>query len=178
MKKSIEKWNDTSSDKFKIKILKGILNKDELGKPFIEYITDITFNTQNWRINKKFNQFANLHKSLKNTFPDMKFPESASIFSKILEVSNNNFHENKIKQLEKYLKDISEIPFINKSKQFRKFFDFDEYYDETSDNKDKILIDDQNPEEVIQDSVEKEGSEKSTNDRESAKKKLTFISMI
>lgn len=185
MKNSIEKWSDTITDKFKIKILKGLLNKDELGKPYIEYITDITYNTQNWRVNKKFNQFANLHKSLKNSFPDLKFPESSNLFSKISEVSNNNFHENKIKQLEKYLKDISEIPQINKSKPFRKFIDFEEYYDESGEVKEKI----QNEEVSVNDDslgaiqdTEKDISLYDRNDEEknseSGKKKLTLISKL
>ena len=71
---------------------------------------------------------------------DIKFPESSVIFSKIhlnggetnsnnySSSSNNsgNFHENKIKFLEKYLKDISEIEVINKTRIFRRFFDFPE----------------------------------------------------
>lgn len=43
---------------------------------------------------------------------------------------SNNYHENKIKLLEKYLKDISDIGIVNKSKPFRKFFDFEDYIDE------------------------------------------------
>lgn len=111
------------TDKLKIKILKGILSKDELGKPYIEYITEVSFNTQIWKVNRKFNQFANLHKSLKSLMgEDFKFPESSNIFTKIVE--NNNFHENKIKYLEAYVREISEIPVISNSKIFKKFFDF------------------------------------------------------
>ena len=93
-------------DKLKIKILKGILNKDELGKPYIEYIIEITYNNQSWRVNKKFNQFGNLHKTLKSLFSEIKLPESSNIFSKINMggKDTNNYHENKIKQIEKYLK--------------------------------------------------------------------------
>ncbi len=110
--------------------MKGILNKDELGKPFIEYISEVSYNTQFWRVNKKFNQFVNFHKSLKNMMgSDFKFPESTKIFIKIGE--NTNFHENKIKQLETYIREISDIPLILNSRIFRKFFEFhlntDEY---------------------------------------------------
>lgn len=99
------------------------MSKDELGKPYIEYITEISFNTQIWKVNRKFNQFANLHKSLKSLMgDDFKFPESSNIFTKIVE--NSNFHENKIKYLEAYVREISEIPVISNSKIFRKFFDF------------------------------------------------------
>jgi len=111
------------NDKLKIKILKGVLNKDELGKPCIDYITEVNYNTQMWRINRKFNQFANLHKSLRNLMgEDFKFPDSSNIFIKIVE--NSNFHENKIKYLEAYVREISDIPVISNSKIFRRFFDF------------------------------------------------------
>jgi len=125
-----------------MKILKGVLNKDHLGKPYIEYVIEIAYNSEIWRVNRKFNQIANLHKTLKNYLSDIKFPESSVIFSKIhlnggetnsnipnySSSSNNssNFHENKIKFLEKYLKDISEIEVINKTRIFRRFFDFPE----------------------------------------------------
>ena len=55
-------------NKLKIKILKGWVKKDELGKPYLEYIIDIYYDTQNWRISKKFNQFSSLFKTLKNQF--------------------------------------------------------------------------------------------------------------
>lgn len=133
MKKSIDNFSKNNNEKLKIKILKGILNKDELGKPFIEYITDITYNTHNWRVNKKFNQFANLHKTLKSLFKtgEFKLPDSSAMFNVPLNnESSNNFHENKIKLLEKYLNDISDIGAINKSKPFRKFFEFEEHVDD------------------------------------------------
>jgi hypothetical protein len=144
MKRSIENFKNKQPDKIKIKILKGILNKDELGKPFIEYIIDISYNSQNWRVNKKFNAFSNLHKTLKSLFKDnseIKMPESSSIFSNLnINDSNSTFHENKIKILESYLKEISEIGVINKSKPFRKFFEFDEYYDEDNNKPHEIEI--------------------------------------
>ena len=119
------------SDKLKIKILKGVLNKDELGKPFIEYITEISYDTQNWRVMKKFNQYANFHKSLKNIMgEEFKFPEAANIFIKISADNNNNFHENKIKQLEAYLRELCNIPIISNSKIFKKFFEFHLHVDE------------------------------------------------
>jgi len=130
------------NEKLKIKILKGVLNKDELGKPFIEYITEVSYNSQIWRANRKFNQFANLHKSLINLMgEDFKFPDSSNIFVKLVE--NNNFHENKIKQLEAYIREISDIPDIVNSKIFRKFFDFhcnteENHFEENFDSTDNF----------------------------------------
>ena len=55
-------------EKLRIKILKGKVKQDELGKPFLEYIIDVNCDTQNWRLNKRFNQFSNLYKTLKNLY--------------------------------------------------------------------------------------------------------------
>ena len=68
-------------EKLKIKILKEILKNDELGKPYLEYIIDINYNTQNWRINKRFNQFAQLYKTIKSLFKGViQMPVSSNIF--------------------------------------------------------------------------------------------------
>ena len=122
-------------ERLKIKILKGRVKQDELGKPFLEYIIEINYDTQNWRISKRFNQFANLFKTLKNLFKGViQMPASANIF---INFGNNNnfgsFHENKIIQLEKFLKDLSEINILNTSKPFRKFLEFEQYVDEEND---------------------------------------------
>ncbi len=107
-----------------------------MGKPFLEYIIDVNYDTQNWRINKKFSQFANLFKTLKNLYKGViQMPPSSNIF---VNFGNNNnsfgsFHENKIIQLEKFLKDLSEINNLNTSKPFRKFLEFDQYVDEDNE---------------------------------------------
>ena len=125
-----------SPEKLKIKILKGKVKQDELGKPFLEYIIDVNYDTQNWRINRRFNQFSNLFKTLKNLYrgTGIQMPQSSNIF---INFGNNSqfstFHENKIIQLEKFLKDLSEINMINTSKPFRKFLEFEQYVDEDSE---------------------------------------------
>jgi hypothetical protein len=141
-------------DKFKVKIVKGRVKLDELGKPFLEYIIDINYDTQSWRINKKFNQFSNLFKTLKNMFKGViQMPKSSNIF---INFGNNNslvsFHENKIFQLEKFLKDLSEINTINTSKPFRKFLEFEQYVDE--DNEVIVNI---NPARNNRDAIENSG---------------------
>jgi len=125
-----------SPEKLKIKILKGKVKQDELGKPFLEYIIDVNYDTQNWRINRRFNQFSNLFKTLKNLYKGtgIQMPQSSNIF---INFGNNSqfssFHENKIIQLEKFLKDLSEINMINTSKPFRKFLEFEQYVDEDNE---------------------------------------------
>ena len=125
-----------SPEKLKIKILKGKVKQDELGKPFLEYIIDINYDTQNWRINRRFNQFSNLFKTLKNLYKGtgIQMPPSSNIF---VNFGNNSqfstFHENKIIQLEKFLKDLSEINILNTSKPFRKFLEFEQYVDEDNE---------------------------------------------
>ena len=121
-------------DKLKIKILKGRVKQDELGKPFLEYIIEINYDTQSWRISKRFNQFANLFKTLKNLYKGtIQMPPSANIFINFGNNNSGSFHENKIIQLEKFLKDLSEINILNTSKQFRKFLEFDQYVDEENE---------------------------------------------
>ena len=125
-----------SPEKLKIKILKGKVKQDELGKPFLEYIIDVNYDTQSWRINRRFNQFSNLFKTLKNLYKGtgIQMPQSSNIF---VNFGNNSqfssFHENKIIQLEKFLKDLSEINMINTSKPFRKFLEFEQYVDEDNE---------------------------------------------
>ena len=125
-----------SPEKLKIKILKGKVKQDELGKPFLEYIIDVNYDTQSWRINRRFNQFSNLFKTLKNLYKGtgIQMPQSSNIF---VNFGNNSqfssFHENKIIQLEKFLKDLSEINMINTSKPFRKFLEFEQYIDEDNE---------------------------------------------
>ena len=122
-------------ERLKMKILKGRVKQDELGNPYLEYIIDINYDTQNWRINRRFNQFSNLFKTLKNMFKGVaQMPPSSNIF---INFGNNNqfstFHENKIIQLEKFLKDLSEINLVNTSKPFSKFLEFEQYVDEDNE---------------------------------------------
>ena len=120
-------------ENLRIKILKGKLKSDELGKPYLDYVVDVSYNTQNWRINKRFNQFANLYKTIKSIFKGgIRMPPSASIFVNFGNF-NGSFHENKIQQLEKFIQDLSEIECVCNSKIFRKFLEFEQYYDEDND---------------------------------------------
>ena len=121
-------------EKLKIKIIKGRLKNDELGKPYLEYILDINYDAQNWRIIKRFNQFVNLYKALKNVLKNnIKMPQSSNIFINFSGNFNGSFHENKIQQLEKFIKDISEIPIVSNSKIFKKFLEFNQNFDEEND---------------------------------------------
>ena len=123
-------------EKLRIKILKGKVKQDELGKPFLEYIIDVNYDTQNWRLNKRFNQFSNLYKTLKNLYKGtgIQMPQSSNIFVNFGNTSQfSSFHENKIIKLEKFLKELSEINMINTSKPFRKFLEFEQYVDEDNE---------------------------------------------
>lgn len=110
-----------------MKILKGVLAQDELGRPFLEYIIEVEYKFQTWRLSKKFHHFANFHKMLKKNFEKIKLPHSSEIFTRISDTSYYNFHENKLKYLEKYIKDISTFDVIVKSNLFKKFFGFDDH---------------------------------------------------
>ena len=121
-------------DKMKIKILKGIIKQDELNKPFLEYILEINYNNQTWRINKKFIQFANLYNNLKTVFKGVvEMPLSSNIFVNISEKRNRTFYSNKIIQLENFINDLVSIEAISNSKQFKKFLEFDKNIDDEED---------------------------------------------
>ena len=118
--------------KLKIKIIKGRIRKDKTGKPYLEYIIEINYLTKNWQINKRFNQFTNLYKNLKLSAAQggPQLPQSANIFSNIGTLFSGLSHENKIIQLEKFLKDISESDGINSSAAYKNFFEIDQFYNE------------------------------------------------
>jgi hypothetical protein len=92
-------------------------------------------NLSNEELNSRLNQFANLFKTLKNLFKGViQMPPSANIFINFGNSNNTgSFHENKIIQLEKFLKDLSEINILNTSRPFRKFLEFEQYVDEEND---------------------------------------------
>ena len=130
--------NDTNNDnsnynpeKLKIKILKGRIRKDKTGKPYLEYIININYdNNKNWNINRRFNQFTNLYKALRKISQDnFELPKSSNIFSNITALFSGLSHENKIIQLEKYLKDLTEVPEINHSKQLYFFLELNHLYE-------------------------------------------------
>ena len=127
--------NNFNPEKLKLKILKAKVKQDEIGKPYLDYIIDIKYNEQNWRINKIFNQFITLYKAIKNLYQNIiEIPESGNIFLNINDIDFNNFHESKIHQLEKFLNDLIETEYLNNSKPFLKFIEFDKYYDKDTDN--------------------------------------------
>ena len=118
--------------KLKIKIIKGRIRKDKTGKPYLEYILEVNYLTKKWQINKRFNQFTNLYKNIKlnESMGGPDLPKSANIFSNIGTLFSGLSHENKIIQLEKFLKDISEIDGINSSSAFKNFFEIEQAFNE------------------------------------------------
>ena len=118
--------------KLKIKIIKGRIRKDKTGKPYLEYIIEMNYLTKSWQINKRFNQFTNLYKNLKLSAAKggLQLPPSANIFSSIGTLFSGLSHENKIVQLEKFLKDISESDGINSSAAYKNFFEIDQFFNE------------------------------------------------
>ena len=99
-----------------------------------KFIIDVNYNNQNWRIRKRFNQFANLYKTIKSLFKgNVKMPASSNIFVDFKGNLTGSFHENKIQQLEKFIKDLSEIRVVSNSKIFKKFLEFNQNFDEEND---------------------------------------------
>ena len=123
--------NNYFPEKLKIKIIKGRIRKDKSGKPYLEYIININYdNIKNWNINRRFNQFTNLYKTLRTLSKEnFELPESSNIFSNITAMFSGLSHENKIIQLEKYLKDLTEVPEISNSKQLYFFLELNHLYE-------------------------------------------------
>ena len=72
-------------------------------------------------------------------------PQSSNIFINFSGGFNGSFHENKIHQLERFIKDLSEIKVISNSKIFKKFLEFNQNFDEENE----IIYNINNPEEDI-----------------------------
>ena len=123
--------NNYDPEKLKIKIIKGRIRKDKTGKPYLEYIININYdNNKIWNINRKFNQFTNLYKALRTISQEnFELPQSSNIFSNITALFSGLSHEKKIIQLEKYLKDLTEMPEINNSKQLYFFLELNHLYE-------------------------------------------------
>jgi phage gpG-like protein len=127
--------NNLNPQKLKIRILKGKIKNEGSAKPYLEYILDIYYNNiQHWRVGKKFSDFIKLYNSLNSMYKDyIKIPLS-NIFMNMNNTSTfGSFHENKIRQLELFINDIIDAEFINQSKPFAKFIEFEKYYDEDND---------------------------------------------
>ena len=126
---------ETKKKKLYIKITDTIFNKDELGKPYLEYICEISKSTDKpYTVNKRFTQFADLNKELKNLFKNLiVLPDTGSLFININDMTGNSFHENKIQQLDKYVKDLLNIDVVAQSAPFKSFFLLNE-------NNSKVLI--------------------------------------
>ena len=120
--------------KLKIKIIKGRIRKDKSGKPYLEYIININYdNINNWNINRRFNQFTNLYKTLRTISKEsFEMPESSNIFNNITALFSGLSHENKILQLEKFLKDLTETEGINNSKHLYCFLELNNLIDENN----------------------------------------------
>ena len=115
--------------------MKGKIKNEGSAKPYLEYILDIYYNNiQHWRVGKKFSDFIKLYNSLNSMYKDyIKIPLS-NIFMNMNNTSTfGSFHENKIRQLELFINDIIDAEFINQSKPFVKFIEFEKYYDEDND---------------------------------------------
>ena len=114
-------------NKPKINIINTILKKDEYGKPYLDYVCEVIYNDKEWKLLKKFNQFALLNNALKNLFKDvLNLPNTGSLFTNINDMTGNSFHENKINQLDKFINELTEIDEVCRSVPFRNFFELDE----------------------------------------------------
>ena len=133
-KSNINNNNTFVPKKLKIKIIKGRIRKDKSGKPYLEYLINLNYdNIQNWNINRRFNQFTNLYKTLRTLCKgNFELPESANMFNNINALFSGLSHENKIFQLEKFLKDLVETEGINNYKHLYCFLELNHLIDENN----------------------------------------------
>ena len=126
----------------KIKIIKGRIRKDKSGKPYLEYIIEMNYLSQKWLINKRFNLFINFFKNLKalSTQIGKQLPQSANIFNNIGTVFSGLSHENKIIQLEKFLKDISEAERFNSSQLYQNFFEIEQLFKQYTGSRNSVNL--------------------------------------
>ena len=122
--------NNTNNNLLEIKVTSSVLKKDITGKPFIEYICNITNGSDIYSLNKKFGHFLLLHKTIKNLLKDStKLPESGNLFISINDMKQNTFHENKLGQLDKYINDLIKIEQVVACGFFRNFFELDQTHE-------------------------------------------------
>ena len=116
-----------------IKITNSVLKKDITGKPFLDYICEIKNGNDSYSLNKKFGHFILLHKNLKNIFKDtIKLPDGGNLFISINDMKQNNFHENKLSQLDKYINELMKIEQVKNCLIFRNFFELDEQHEQNN----------------------------------------------
>ena len=88
---------------------------DITGKPFLDYIYEIKKGNESYILNKKFEHFIMLNKSLKKLFKDtIMLPNCGNLFININDMNQNTFHENKLSQLDKYINDLLKIEKVKK----------------------------------------------------------------
>lgn len=99
---------------------------------YYEYLTEVNINNKKiYNLNKKFEDFMNLHKNLKTEFINDSsiFPESTKIFTEEYNFEAKINQQN-IKLLEIYLNEIGSHPKIYLSNKFRKFAELPKDFDE------------------------------------------------
>ena len=118
-----------------ISIIGNKIKKDETGKPFLEYLIEVKTAKKNYKISKKFLQFSLLNKTLKNLFKNLiNLPDSGSLFLNINEMNGNSFHENKINQLDFYVKELCKIDIVVNSAPFKNFFELENEHKNCNEN--------------------------------------------
>ena len=129
------KTKQTENNFINISIIGNNIKKDETGKPFLEYLIEVKTNKKNYKISKKFLQFSLLNKTLKNLFKNIiNLPDSGSLFLNINEMNGNSFHENKINQLDFYVKELCKIDVVVNSAPFKNFFELDDEHKNCNEN--------------------------------------------
>ena len=101
-------------------------------------------------ITKKFKDFSDLHHNLMSEFAGLRFPDSAyTLFNPMNQDVGNNmkkpgFMDERRKNLQWYIRDISRIEIIRNSKFFKHFLSneglFNDFIEDNNDDINSIII--------------------------------------
>ena len=93
--------------------------KESENKPYTEYIISINYNGRILSISRRYKMFCNLHLSLQQQFPHIDLPEIFPVSTNV--ASKLKIVEERRKNFENYLVQLSQIHVIKDSSTFKKF---------------------------------------------------------
>ena len=102
-------------------------------------MVSVNFNGKSWTLNRRYKQFCQLHESLTQLYPNVKYPQSSSIFHQNLsgvdvrKSVTTSIIEDRRKALQVYLQELVLIPSIKESHQVKTFLAIDDNFPELRD---------------------------------------------
>lgn len=108
-------------------------------KPFTEYVIELSYQEMKWSVSRKYKNFCELHTSLTQACPNIKFPESSkAIINSSTDINNivnskrPTVIDERRKALQQYIRDLARIDLVRNSKPFKNFLEIDLHLDQKS----------------------------------------------